>query len=455
MGAVSRFYWVAFLFFNSYSSFAATFEPISLQDAMLSALRNNPSIEVAQANAAAAKYTLESAWMRLLPSVTFSQSWGENGSSNSNTPPTSVPVFTPKVQTMTYGFSIPIFDGGATIALIQQAQASKKQAQQNQLAVSNAILLQVVQVYSTLVLAYGELSYFEIIQEKLNQLLKAADQSPAGKSNPVRSAIQNAISQNNLQIRNINRGLADARLTYFQLIQEDAPSEGSKMISDQEIIQLLSIPEETVISENLLKETPTMRIAEAVCRVAHSNTQLEIARDLPRLMFSQSWSRTNREFTSSSEPFTSKSNNGGITLSVTFSFGGVSSRAAAREREKASQASFKVALNNLSTLIHQAYNRDRTLGEDRKDQLNNIRASFESAKADFAAIEAGEKVNLLAVKDNVVNISNTVLQFVSTEQQWITARAQIMANLGDLVKVPNYSLESVDEDDGFMGALGN
>ncbi len=401
---------------------APGFRPITLEEAVSTAMRRNPGLSQARTNIESAQYTRLSAYGSFLPNLGLS--YGYSNASSGRLDPTGQGIVTTSYSTQLTA-SYTLFDGwqrftdlkGAKLGVVEQNARYRQTEFQT--------IQQVKQAYFNAVAARELVGVEERrVQRQEDQLDFVQQQLELGRA--TRSdLLRSQVDLNNARLALLNAE-NDARTTTFRLTEVVG--------SDQRVGP---VPEATLESEPLPmsrdqlfaiadQSAPAVRTAEAASKAAESAVASARSAYLPSLSFSGGWAWSNSEF-----PPTNRSWSLRLSGSMPL-FNGFQRETQvyqARTRADLAQQQERAARLNLNSELDAAYSSAQAAQAGIDLAVQNVDLSQESLRVVQERYRLG-LATILELQDAQITLTQAEADLVSRRFDYQLALAQIEALLG-------------------------
>ena len=285
--------------------------PVSLEQAVNIALKNNPTIHAASAYASAAQHAIDTAKAGYMPQLNFSEGFtrGNNPvyvfgtlltqrqftAANFdlgflNTPP---PVDNFRTQ---FSASMPLYDFGRTSGRVKDARIQAQTVRESASRTEQGVVFDVVNAYLNGLLAQEQVRVAQAavtMSEADLQRAQAREKQGLAVASDVLSA-QTQLAQSKEDLIRAKNGVAisQAALNVAMGVSEDAPTTTEGKLAAVQI----SVGELPMLQQQALKQRPDYHEAQLQAQRAGNSVSLAKKEFLPRLDMMGSWEQDNQTF---------------------------------------------------------------------------------------------------------------------------------------------------------------
>ena len=285
--------------------------PLSLEQAVAIALKNNPSVQAAGAYADAAQHAIDAAKAGYMPQLNFSE-----GFTRGNNPVyvfgtlltqrqftaanfdlgflnTPTPVDNFRTQ---FSASMPLYDFGRTSGRIKNARIQAQGVREDANRTQQGVVFDVINAYLNGLLAQEQVrvaqSAVAMAQADLDRARARENQGLAVASDVLSSQAQLAQAKEDL-IRAQNAvAISQASLNVAMGVPEDSPTQTEGKLAQVQV----SVADLSVLQQQALKQRPDYHEAQLQAEKAGNSVSLAKKEFFPRLDMMGSWEQDNQTF---------------------------------------------------------------------------------------------------------------------------------------------------------------
>ncbi len=285
--------------------------PLSLEQAVTIALKNNPTVQAAGAYSDAAQHAIDAAKAGYMPQLNFSE-----GFTRGNNPVyvfgtlltqrqftaanfdlgflnTPTPVDNFRTQ---FSASMPLYDFGRTSGRIKNARIQAQGVREDANRTQQGVVFDVINAYLNGLLAKEQVrvaqSAVAMAQADLDRARARENQGLAVASDVLSSQAQLAQAKEDL-IRAQNAvAISQASLNVAMGVPEDSPTQTEGKLAQVQV----SVADLSVLQQQALKQRPDYHEAQLQAEKAGNSVSLAKKEFLPRLDMMGSWEKDNQTF---------------------------------------------------------------------------------------------------------------------------------------------------------------
>lgn len=285
--------------------------PVSLEQAVNIALKNNPTVHAATAYANAAQHAIDVAKAGYLPNLNFSEGFtrGNNPvyvfgtlltqrqftASNFALPFLNVPPPIDNFRTQ-FSASMPLYDFGRTSGRVKGARIQAKGLQENADRTQQSVVFDVVHAYLNGLLAREQVqvtkSAVKMAQADLARARAREQQGLAVASDVLSAQTQLAQAKENLIQAQNSVAISQAALNVAMGVPEDASTQTEGKLAAVKV----NVGNLASMQQQALKQRPDYREAQLQAKNAHNSVSLARKAYMPRVDIMGSWEKDNQTF---------------------------------------------------------------------------------------------------------------------------------------------------------------
>ena len=287
--------------------------PVSLEQAVNIALKNNPTVHAAAAYSNAAQHAIDAAKAGYMPQLNFSEGFtrGNNPvyvfgtlltqrqftAANFdlgflNTPP---PLDNFRTQ---FSASMPLYDFGRTSGRIKDARIQAQGVQENASRTEQSVVFDVINAYLNGLLAQEQVRVAQaavtMAQADLRRAQAREKQGLAVASDVLSAQTQLAQAKENLIRAQNGVAISQAALNMAMGVPEDAPTRTEGKLAGVKV----SVGDLASLQQQALKQRPDYHEAQLQAERAGNSVSLAKKEFLPRIDMMGSWEQDNQTFAS-------------------------------------------------------------------------------------------------------------------------------------------------------------